>query len=315
MQIFTAEQTAAALPYPALIDALKAMFVQGCVVPRRHHHAIDSSDKGATLLIMPAWQRDRYLGIKHVTIYPENSQKHGLAGLFSTYTLFNAHNGVPLAVIDGNTITNRRTAAASVLAATFLARRDSHRLLIVGAGNVARELVPAYAAAFDLTRVQVWNKTHDKAVALATDLRAQGFNAEAVTDLAAAVADNDIISCATLSTEPLIHRDWVQAGSHVDLIGGFTPSMRESDDGLFADTSVFIDTDEALDKAGDLLFPMQAGILTREQVQADLITLCRQQHHGRTQADDITVYKAVGNAAEDLAAAILVYENANPTSK
>lgn len=314
MQIFTAEQTAAALPYPALMDAIKAMFVQGCVVPRRHHHAIDSSDAGATLLIMPAWQRDRYLGIKQVTIYPENSQKHRLAGLFSTYTLFDAHNGMPLAVIDGNTITNRRTAAASVLAATFLARRDSQRLLIVGAGNVARELAPAYAAAFNLTRVQVWNKTHAKAVTLANDLCAQGFYAEAVSDLAAAVADNDIISCATLSTAPLVERAWVQAGSHVDLIGGFTPTMRESDDALFGDTSVFIDTAEALDKAGDLLLPIQAGILTREQVQADLITLCRQQHHGRTHDDDITVYKAVGNAAEDLAAAMLVYANAKPTA-
>ena len=310
MQIFTAEQTAAALPYPALMDAIKAMFVQGCVVPRRHHHAIDSNDAGATLLIMPAWQRDRYLGIKQVTIYPENSQKHRLAGLFSTYTLFDAHNGMPLAVIDGNTITNRRTAAASVLAATFLARRDSQRLLIVGAGNVARELAPAYAAAFNLTRVQVWNKTHAKAVTLANDLCAQGFYAEAVSDLAAAVADNDIISCATLSTAPLVERAWVQAGSHVDLIGGFTPTMRESDDALFGDTSVFVDTDEALDKAGDLLLPIQAGILTREQIQADLMALCRQQHHGRTHEDDITVYKAVGNAAEDLAAAILVYESA-----
>lgn len=314
MQIFTAEQTAAALPYPALMDAIKAMFVQGCVVPRRHHHAIDSSDAGATLLIMPAWQRDRYLGIKQVTIYPENSQKHRLAGLFSTYTLFDAHNGMPLAVIDGNTITNRRTAAASVLAATFLARRDSQRLLIVGAGNVARELAPAYAAAFNLTRVQVWNKTHAKAVTLANDLCAQGFYAEAVSDLAAAVADNDIISCATLSTAPLVERAWVQAGSHVDLIGGFTPTMRESDDALFGDTSVFVDTDEALDKAGDLLFPLQAGILTREQIQADLMALCRQQHHGRTHEDDITVYKAVGNAAEDLAAAMLVYANAKPTA-
>lgn len=308
MKIFDYEATGAGLPYPALIQAVHAMFVEGCTVPRRHIHAFESDDAAATLLIMPAWQKNRFLGIKHVTIYPENGSKHGLPGLHSTYTLFDAQNGVPVAVLDGNQITCRRTAAASALAADYLARQDAESLLIVGAGNVAREIAPAYAAVRDIKHVRIWNIDFNKACRLAEDLQQQGFQAEAVADLEAAVRSSDIISCATLSTEPLVQRQWLQKGAHLDLIGSFKPDMRESDDAVFADTSVFVDTDEALDKAGDLLSPMAAGVFAREQVRSDLAGLCRGLHPGRTRADEITVYKAVGAASEDLAAAILVYQ-------
>ncbi|MGP5338991.1 ornithine cyclodeaminase family protein [Psychrobacter maritimus] len=309
MKFFDKQQTADALPYDALIEAIEQMFKQECVVPRRHNHAIDSDDAGATLLIMPAWQKNRYLGIKHVTIYPDNGKKFGLAGLFSTYTLFDASNGMPIAVIDGNTITCQRTAAASALAAKFLARKESKRLLIVGAGNVARELAFAYGELFDLDTIKIWNTNYERAVKLADELQSKGFSATAVEDLQEAVENSDIVSCATLSTGPLIKRDWVKPGTHVDLIGSFKPDMRESDDAMFADTSVFVDTSEALDKAGDLLSPISAGVFQRDQVKADLAALCQGQHRGRTDEYEITVYKAVGTAMEDLAAAILVYEN------
>lgn len=308
MKVFDKQQTADALSYAALIEAIEQMFKQDYIVPRRHNHAIDSDDAGATLLIMPAWQKNRYMGIKHVTIYPDNGKKFGLAGLFSTYTLFDAKNGMPIAVMDGDTITCQRTAAASALAAKFLARRQSKDLLIVGAGNVARELAFAYGALFNLETVKVWNTTYERAVNLATDLKAKGFKAVAVENLQEAVETSDIVSCATLSTGPLIKRAWIKPGTHVDLIGSFKPDMRESDDAMFADTSVFIDTSEALDKAGDLLSPIAAGVLQRDQVKADLETLCQGKHQGRTHEDEITVYKAVGTAIEDLAAAILVYE-------
>ncbi len=308
MKIFDYAATGARLPYPALIDAVRAIFIDGCTVPRRHIHAIDSDDAAATLLVMPAWQKNKFMGIKHVTIYPDNGKKHGLAGLHSTYTLFDANNGVPVAVIDGNQITCRRTAAASALAADYLARKDASRLLVVGAGNVARELAPAYAAVRQLTQILVWNIDAAKAETLAEQWRAQGFAAKAAADLETAVRESDIISCATLATAPLVLREWVQPGAHVDLIGSFKPDMRETDDAMFADTSVFVDTDEALDKAGDLLSPMAAGVFAREQVLSDLQGLCRGEHAGRTSDTEITVYKAVGAASEDLAAAVLVYQ-------
>ncbi|QEY24237.1 ornithine cyclodeaminase family protein [Neisseria animalis] len=309
MKFFDYETTGSRLPYPALIEAVFHIFNEGCEVPRRHIHAVDSSDAASTLLIMPAWQKDKFLGIKHVTIYPENGKKHGLSGLFSTYTLFDAANGMPLAVIDGNQITCRRTAAASALAARYLARKDAETLLICGSGNVAAELAAAYAAVRNIRRVYIWNINENGAQKLAEQLRGQGFAAEAVTDLPRAVGASDIVSCATLSTVPLVLREWVKPGTHIDLIGSFKPEMRESDDALFADTSVFVDTEEALDKSGDLLSPMAAGVFTREQVRADLEDLCRGRHAGRMSDEEITVYKAVGSAAEDLAAAVLVYQN------
>jgi len=311
LQIFDSGMTAARLPFDKLIPALAQMFREGCTVPRRHNHALGmASGTQNSLLIMPAWQEGRYLGIKHVTIFPGNGAL-GLPGLHSTYTLFDASNGVPLAIIDGDQITTRRTAAASALAASHLARRDAHTLLIVGAGNVAAELAPAYAAVRDITRVLVWNRDLAKAAALAGRLAQQGFDTHPEADLEAGVRQADIVTCATLAQEPLVHRAWMRPGTHLDLIGSFQPSMREADDASFADTSVFIDTEEALDKAGDLLSPIAAGVFSRDRVLATLEELCREQRPGRRADEEITVYKAVGTALEDLAAATLVY-NARP---
>lgn len=308
MKIFDSDTTAERLAFDALIPALRQMFIETCVVPRRHIHTINEREHTTdTLLIMPAWQDGKYLGIKHVTIFPENA-KQGKSGLFSTYTLFDATNGQPLAIIDGDQITVRRTAAASALAASYLAREDATDMLIVGAGNVARALAPAYAAIRSIQTVSVWNINPEKADNLAQQLCAEGFDAHSVTDLRNAVEQADIVSCATLSRTPLIQRTWLQPGTHLDLIGSFQPAMRESDDETFADTSVFIDTAEALEKSGDLLSPIRNGRFNAANVQATLEDLCNGVHQGRSSAEEITVYKAVGTASEDLASAILVYQ-------
>ncbi|OZI21462.1 ornithine cyclodeaminase [Bordetella genomosp. 9] len=309
MKFFDPASTADRLSFPALIPALAKMFEEGCVVPRRHTHFIgDRPEAPDTLLLMPAWQEGRYLGVKQVTIYPENA-KQGAPGLYSSYTLSDARTGRPLAIIDGDQITVRRTAGASALAASFLARPDARRLVIVGAGNVASALAPAYAAVRDLADVAVWNLKPEKAEALAARLREQGYAARAATDLEQAVREADMVSCATLSRTPLVRRAWLRPGTHVDLIGSFQPTMREADDDTFADTSVFVDTTEALEKSGDLLSPIKAGRFDPGKLQATLETLCRREHPGRRTAEEITVFKSVGTAAEDLAAAILVYES------
>lgn len=309
LKIFDSKATADRLPFDKLIPALRQIFIEGCEVPRRHSHIVNERDHAPdTLLIMPAWQKGRYLGIKHVTIYPENS-KNGLPGLRSTYTLFDASNGLPLSIIDGDQITIRRTAGASALAAGYLARDDASRMVIVGAGNVAAALAPAYAAVRPIREVDVWNITAEKAEALAQRLRAAGFAARSVSDLRASVEQADIVSCATLSRAPLIQREWLRPGTHLDLIGSFQPDMRESDDATFSDTSVFIDTAEALEKSGDLLSPIGHGVFHADHVLATLEDLCRGIHAGRSRRDEITVYKAVGNACEDLAAGVLVHES------
>jgi ornithine cyclodeaminase len=307
MLIIDTEQTRSSLPFEALVPALKTAFCEPVEVPLRHNHAIapDSATPGC-MLLMPAWNQQGFLGIKTVTIYPENASK-GLPGLHSTYMLHNAETGAPLALIDGNEITSRRTAAASALAASYLSREDATSLLVVGAGRVASLLPYAYRSVRTIRQVAAWDINPAQAERLVTQLQQDGFEAVVADDLAAACTNADIVTCATLSTTPLILREWLREGTHLDLIGGFTPQMRETDDACFAGTSVFVDTYEAVIKAGDLLSPLASGALLESDIRSNLTGLCRDEHPGRSTAEEITVFKAVGTALEDLAAAQLVY--------
>jgi ornithine cyclodeaminase/alanine dehydrogenase-like protein (mu-crystallin family) len=304
MKQFDAEATAQALQFPALIAALERMFVAGCDAPARHVHAIGEA---LTALLMPAWLPGRYFGLKVVNVAPGNAAL-GLPGLFATYQLFDAETGEPLALIDGGEITARRTAAASALAASRLAREDARRQLIVGAGRVGGLLAPAYRAVRSIDDVMVWSRDPQAALRLVIRLAAEGYPARVVTDLAKATPTADIVSCATLSAEPLIQGGWLAPGSHLDLIGGFTPAMREADDACFAGAQVWIDTADALAKAGDLLHPIEAGVLRREDVRGTLADLAATRRLARDRAAR-TVFKSVGTALEDLAAAILVFES------
>ncbi len=306
MHVIDQARTRQHLRFDQLIPALERMFVAGCEVPLRHRH--DIGTKGGSILLMPAWQVDGLLGIKTVSIFPAN-REHGLPGLHATYLLMNAATGVPLAMLDGNEITARRTAAASALAARYLARVDARHLLVVGGGRVARLLPQAYQAVRPITRVSVWTRRSAPGLGLVEEFRRAGFDAALVEDLPAAVAAADIVSCATLAEAPLVHGAWLAPGTHLDLIGGFAPAMRESDDACFVGSRVFIDTEEALLKAGDLLVPIASGVFRAADVCATLAGLCRGVHAGRADAREITVFKSVGSALEDLAAATLVYQS------
>lgn len=309
MRHFDEAATAARLPQPALIEALRSMFRTGCEVPPRHVHALPGTAGGAagTVLIMPAWQAGRHLGIKTVSVFPGNTAR-GLPGLHAVYTLFDAATGVPLAQMDGNAITTRRTVAASALAAGYLARSDSRRLLVVGAGRVAAAVAEAMRCVRPgIDAIEVWNHRPEGARALSRTLSEAGWQARAVTDLPAAVAQADIVSCATLSTTALVQGAWLRPGTHLDLVGGFTPAMRECDGPTTARARVFIDTEEALAKAGDLLQAMQAGHFAADALQGTLAQLCRGERPGRRADDEVTLFKSVGTALEDLAAAQLVW--------
>ena len=310
MQIIDATATAQALPFSRLIPALQALFAQGCEVPARQVHAIAGPGAAAvTSLVMPAWLPGSHYGVKIVNIAPGNAVL-GLPGLHSTYLLFNAATGVPLALLDGDQITSRRTAAASALAARWLARDDARHLLVVGAGRVARLLPAAYRVVRPIERVSVWARTPAKAQAMAALWRAEGLDARAVVDLASAVRAADIVSCATLATEPLVQGAWLQPGCHLDLIGSFTPAMREADDACFAGAALYIDTAEALLKSGDLLGPLARSVIAPGAVRGTLASLARGESGGRRSAAERTVFKSVGTALEDLAAAMLVWRGA-----
>jgi ornithine cyclodeaminase/alanine dehydrogenase-like protein (mu-crystallin family) len=302
MRFIDADTTRRHLGAANLIGALRQMFIEGCELPLRHTHTVGEG----TLLLMPAWRTGQRLGLKTVTIFPGNTA-HGQPGLHSTYLLFDAATGVPLAQLDGNEITSRRTAAASALAASFLARADAGRLLVVGSGRVASLITEAMQVVRPLTEVVVWNHRAASAEALAGRLREQGFNARASTDLAGAVAAADIVSCATLSTDALIRGEWLQPGTHLDLIGSFTPAMCEADAACFQRSRVYVDTLEALAKSGDVLRAVAAGAFNQDQVAGTLAELCRGNRPGRSNAAQITLFKAVGSALEDLAAAELVW--------
>jgi ornithine cyclodeaminase/alanine dehydrogenase-like protein (mu-crystallin family) len=310
MKFIDTESTRRALPFDRLIPALREMFVEGCEVPLRHTHSLQAATDGPpqTVLIMPAWQHDRYLGIKTVAIFPGNSER-GLPGLFSTYVLYDARTGEPLAQIDGNEITSRRTAAASALAASYLAPPDARSLLVVGCGRVGSLVPEALRVVRPIERVMVWDRDESAASVLAARLRAQDIDATVASDLGRAAGNADIVSCATLATQPVIQGAWLRASNHLDLIGSFTPQMREADDACFVGARLFVDTQEALQKSGDLLGPMSRGVLAAGDVAGTLSELTGGKVQGRTEAHGRTVFKAVGTALEDLAAAMLVFRS------
>ena len=230
----------------------------------------------------------------------------GLNAVASTYLLCDGATGAHLAIIDGNEITGRRTAAASALAGRYLARPEASRLLIVGSGHVAGLMAEAWRAVRPIASVAVWNVRPAGAERLAAELRAQGFAATAATDLEAAVGAADIVSCATLSHTPLVHGAWLRPGTHLDLVGAYMPTMRESDDDAVRRASVFIDTDAALAEAGDITQPLRDGVIGPEAIRGTLFSMCRGEVPGRRDAAEITLFKSVGSAIEDLAAAALV---------
>jgi ornithine cyclodeaminase len=302
MKILDAAQTLEALPFDRLIPALREAFLSGAEVPLRHRHDIAQSDGvTASLLLMPAWRTSGFMGVKVVSVFPGNGAQ-GLPSVSASYLLCDGATGQHLALIDGSEVTRRRTAAASALAGSFLAREDASSLLIVGSGHVAGLMAEAYRVVRPIKRVRVWNIRSAGAERLAARLEA-----EVASDLAAAVADADIVSCATLAREPLVRGEWLRPGTHVDLIGGFTPAMREADDAAVQRSRVFIDTDAALAEAGDLIDPIAHGVLRREDIAGSLFSLCRGETPGRCDASEITLFKSVGSALEDLAAAALAY--------
>lgn len=310
MNVFDAPSTQKFLPWPELIEALRQMFSRGCEMPLRHHHAIEvPGESSATLLLMPAWISGEHLGVKVVTVMPGNRGR-GLPVVVSSYLLSDARTGQVLALIDGGELTSRRTAAASALAASCLARPDASQLLVVGTGQLALNMAAAHAQVRPIRRVSVWGRRTDRAQAIADQVRRTlELEAEAVTDLERAVRQSHVVSTVTLSCEPLILGAWLQPGTHVDLVGAFKPEMRESDDEALRRASVFVDTRAgACTEGGDIVQALASGAFTREQICADLGELARGAHSGRSSAAEITLFKSVGMALEDLAAARLVWQ-------
>jgi ornithine cyclodeaminase len=298
------------LPYPALIEALRKTFTQVSHAPLRHVHRV-SEPGPTTLLIMPVWQESKQLGLKVVTVAPEN-RALGLPTVHALFILMDTATGVPIALMDGEQLTLRRTAAASALASDYLSRKESQHLLLVGTGRLAPHMAIAHCMMRPIQYVTVWGRNSHSVAQTAVALREEGLPEHIAIieshDLSQSAQQADIICCATTSKEPVIFLDWVKPGTHIDLVGGFRPDMREADDALMRHSQIFVDTVEGtLAEAGDLIQPIQQGLITRDAVCAELADLTTHRHAGRLNNDDITVFKSVGTAIEDLCAASLAW--------
>ncbi len=306
MRVFSPTETAAALNYTGLIDAISQVFASGATAPQRHHHTMKKTgEPDAVLLLMPAWADGFGVGgVKIVNVTPGNSSR-GLPAITASYLVFDEVTGEHKAILDGATLTAMRTAAVSALAAKHLAAADAKTLLVVGSGRVANELPFAFKAVRPIEEILVWSRAQESATRQVVQWAAKGMHATAITNLQEGVAKADIVSCATLATQPIILGAWLRAGQHIDLIGSYAPHMREVDDEAMQRAKVFIDTEAALHETGDLISPLQSGALAHDAILGTLYDLCAVPQKSWRQPNDITLFKGVGHALEDLAAAKL----------
>ena len=295
MRFFDGAAVDRALSYPALVDILEAAFRKGAIAPLRHHHAIALDGRPeATLLLMPAWEAsapgaaDRRAATSASSRSPcsPTMPRAGKPAVFGTYLLLSAETGETLAVMDATRLTAWRTGAASALASRYLSRPDASRLLMVGAGALAPQLVRAHASVRPIREVAIWNRSRRPRPRAGRGTGAEpASTSPSPTTWRPPCAAADIVSTATLSAEPLVRGAWLRPGTHVDCVGAYRPSMRETDDEVVRRARIFVDTRAgAFGEAGDILQPLQAGVIGKEAVLGDLFDLTRGTVAGRADA-------------------------------
>jgi len=291
--------------YKSLIDKIKKGFASSSIeVPQRHHHNYKNppEKEDSTLLIMPAWNPGKDMGVKLVTVSPENG-KYNLPSIQGTYIYFDAKKGVPKAILEAKTLTAKRTAATSALAASYLAKEDASSILMIGTGALSTQLILAHSAVRPIKKVYVWGRNMLKADAVCEQLKNERFEIQSIINIDEVIGNVDIISVATLSKTPLINGKSLKKGQHIDLVGAFKKDMRESDDETIKISQVYVDTYGGMKESGDIYIPLQNGTLSKNEIKADLFELCSNKKNGRTSPNDITLFKSVGHALEDLVAA------------
>ena len=297
MRIFSAADLAVPT-YGDYVEALRGAFRGAVTAPPRF---VANTNEVTTLMLMPAWNK-AFTGIKLLTVKSDNSAQ-GLPNVQASYMLLDNTTGAPIALMDGTELTRRRTAAASALAADYLARKNASTLLLVGTGALAPHFARAHAAVRPIARVLVYGRTREKALAVAREI-----GGEVVDDLEAAMAEADIITGITTPSGPVILGKWVKPGAHIDLVGAYKPQDRETDGAAVGIARVYVDTREgALHEAGDLLMAEKEGYFKWADIQADLHDLTRGTMMGRKTDGEVTLFKSSGTALEDLAAAAMVY--------
>lgn len=307
MQLHDHHAVEASLDWPGLIETLRKGFADASVeAPARQVLTIEQPDgQQASLLIMPAWQAGRAIGVKVVTFFPGNAAA-GKATINAGYLLFDGGDGRFVSAMDGDALTARRTAAASALAADYLAREDARTLLVCGTGQLVAAVAQAHATVRRYERILIWGRSSEKAMAVAADLAGLGLPATGCEDLETGCRAADVVSSVTASTTPFIRGEWLAEGSHLDLIGAFKADMRESDDRAVTQARVFVDGRQGAVLAGDLAQPVAAGLFDPAQIAGDLAELVQGRVPGRQSSGERTLFKSVGMSQEDLLAAMQV---------
>ena len=264
-------------------------------------------------MIRAGWQPGQAVGAKIVSIFPGNNQARTWPSIQAVYLLFDGKNGTPVACLDGTAITYLKTATDSALGAQILARHDIKSMLMIGAGELARHLIVAHCAVQpSIKEVFVWNRTAEKARQLCEgELPKQLAQVKfsAVENLAQSVAKVGLISSATATNTPVIKGEWLQPGTHIDLVGAFTPEMREADDECLRRASLFVDARETtIEHIGELMIPIAEAVIIVDDIRADLSDLCQKIHPGRGSSDEITLYKNGGGGHLDLMVARIMYK-------
>lgn len=296
--------------FKVLINSLKYAFSKSnIVVPMRHHHDFSNPENGAdsTLLLMPAWSPSKELGVKIVTVSPQNN-KFDLPSIQGTYIYFDAKTGTLKAILEAKSLTAKRTAAASALASSFLSRENSSSLLMIGTGALSFNLIKAHADVRPIKNVYVWGRNFEKAQLICDQLKDQDFTCKPIKTIEEKISDVAIISCATLSKTPLVLGKYLKEGQHIDLVGAYKKDMREADDEAISLSTIFLDTYQGgLKESGDIVEPLKNGTLKEPEIKADLFELCANLKQGRSSNSEITIFKSVGHALEDLVAAKYYY--------
>lgn len=310
MKYIEAEELDELLSYNELIPKIQEAFAQDYNIPMRHHHQYPNPKEGmeSTLLLMPAWDNGENLGVKIVNVSPNNS-KYNLPSIQGLYIYFDLQTGAPNALMDAKKLTVKRTAASSALASKFLSRKDSHRLLVIGTGALSTELIQAHCSVRPITEVFVWGRSIEKAQAVVDSVNIDGVSIKTIDEIQQGIAQVDIISCATLSPTALVFGRDLKPGQHLDMIGAYKPDMREMDDEVLAKSSVYVDNIEGATKeTGDLAIPIANGTFKFEDIKADLFELAQGKIEVSRSPEEITCFKSVGHALEDLAAATLAFD-------
>ncbi len=295
--------------YTSLVDALERAHRRPPAEVQRIVYGPAGADE--KLLALPAWQPGEAIGVKLVTVFPNNPATNGRPSVQAVVVLFDGIDGSPLALIDGTELTYRKTAADSALGSRLLSRVDSRVLLMVGAGGLAAHLIAAHRAVRpSIERVVVWNRTRSRAEQLVAD----GIADEVTDDLAAAAAEADVICTATMTKEPVIRGAWLRPGAHLDCVGAYLPDHREIDDEVVRRAEIFVDSRLAtLTEGGDLVIPIAAGVISESDVRADLYDLCQQRHEGRSSEHAITLFENCGGGHLDLMIASQLWADYRPT--